>query len=55
MTPMDITPEWILGIILIKQMILAFPKETAVRIIHPIARSNEMVERPIRVIDQAEP
>jgi hypothetical protein len=53
MTPMNRAPERPVWIVLVKQVVLAFPKKHAIWIIHPMGRRNKMVKRPMPVTGQA--
>jgi hypothetical protein len=55
MPPVDGAPEWSVRIILKEQMILALPEDRSVGIVHPIARSNKVIERAVTVSRQGHP
>ena len=49
MPPVHIVPDGAVWIMLIKKVVLAIPRDNAVRIIHPIRWWEEVIARPVRV------
>jgi hypothetical protein len=51
---MDRAPEGTVGVVLVKQMVLALPKKRPVGIVHPIRWRDEVVKWPMPVAGESE-
>jgi hypothetical protein len=52
---MDRAPKRPVRVVLIKEVIFSLPEEGPVGVIHPVCRSNKMIERPVRLSRDCDP